>query len=304
MTAIKVPDNYTNFQLPTLKFEHHPASSPTVTPIVIIKLNRPHAHHSYTEEMAANLVIAFDTLSADERVRSIIITSADTTNRFFCAGMDLNATDNRPLPVDTIRTHRDGGGTVSLAIHRCTKPVIAAMNGSAVGVGVTMTLPATIRVISNKAKVGLVFARRGFCMEACSSFYLPRLIGTSRAMHLVSTGAIYPANHRLLDGLFSEIVEPDQVLPTAIKIAEEISTNTSLVSLKVMKDMIYMGPQSPEEAHLLESKLFYDLFRSGDSKEGVKSFLEKREPKFTDTIAKNAPMGYPWWTPLDVRHKL
>jgi enoyl-CoA hydratase/carnithine racemase len=137
-------------------------------------------------------------------------------------------------------------------------------------------------------------------MEACSSFFLPRLIGTSRALHLTTTGGVYPSTHRLFDGLFTEIVAPEEVLPTALKIADEIATNVSGVSARVMKDMIYRGVSSPEEAHLLESKIFWDLFTGKDAKEGMKSFLEKRNPDFTGTMEKNAPKVWPWWTPVDI----
>ncbi|CEJ89138.1 hypothetical protein VHEMI05000 [[Torrubiella] hemipterigena] len=302
--SIKIPDTYTHFKLPTLSFAHHPASSPTVTPVIVLKLDRPEARHAFTDEMARSLITAYDTLSADDRVRAIVLTSSDESNRFFCAGMDFNAAQHEPVVEETVTSHRDGGGTVSLAMHRCTKPIVAAIRGSAVGVGITQTLPATIRVANKDAKIGFVFGRRGFCMEACSSFYLPRLIGTSRAMHLVSTAAVYPASHKLLDGLFSEVVEAHEVVPTALRLAQEIADNVSLVSLQIMKAMINQGPTSAEEAHLLESKMFYTLYRSQDAKEGVQSFLEKRPPKFTDTIQQNAPQFYPWWSPLDVKAKL
>lgn len=299
--APSFPQSYNTFTLPTLQFSHHPPSSPTVTPVIILKLNRPEARHAFTEEMADSLITAYDTLSADPRVKVIVLTSSDTTNRFFCAGMDFNDSPNVPKGSND---HRDSGGRVTLAMHRCNKPIIAAVNGSAVGVGVTMTLPANIRIANQDAKIGVVFGRRGFCMEACSSFFLPKLIGTSRALHLLSTGAVYPASHKLLDGLFSQVVPANEVLPTALQIADEISANVSLTALKVMKDLIYQAPASPEAAHLLESKMFHGLATSGDSQEGVASFLEKRPPQFTGTMEKNAPEGYPWWTPLDVRAKI
>lgn len=296
------PDSYNTLALPDIKLSHHPESSPTVTPVIIIRLNRPSSRHAYTDSMGKSLVTAYDLLSADPRVRAIVLTSADATNKFFCAGMDFNVSAER---IEDPNLYRDSGGTVSLAMHRCHKPIVAAINGAAVGIGMTMTLPATVRVASTKAKCGFVFAQRGFCMEACSSFFLPRLIGTSKAMHLVSTGAVYPATHRLFADLFSEVVEPEAVLPTALKIAEDMARNTSVVSTQVMKEMVYRGPKSPEEAHLLESKLFYSLTcLDTDSAEGVRSFLEKRPPKFTGTIENQRPFGYPWWSTLDVRPKI
>ena len=302
MAAASPPESYNTWFLPDIILTHHPESSPTVTPVIVLKLNRPAARHAFTDRMADSLITAYETLSADPRVRAIVLTSADTTNRFFCAGMDFNATHGRTPDAES---YRDTGGRVSLAMHRCTKPIIAAINGSAVGVGMTMTLPATIRVANREAKCGFVFSRRGFCMEACSSFYLPRLVGTSKAIHLLSTGGVFPATHRLYDDLFSEVVAPAEVFPTAAKIAEDIAANVSGVAAHVMKEMVYRGPTSPEEAHLLESKVFFGLTSpGGDSAEGVTSFLEKRAPNFTATIEKNPPVGYPWWRPLDVRSKI
>ncbi|KAL6829587.1 putative enoyl-CoA hydratase/isomerase [Trichoderma sp. SZMC 28015] len=298
MASSNLPSSYNTFTLPTLQFSHHPASSPTVTPVIILKLHRPAARNAFTQEMATSLIAAFDQLSSDPRVKAIVFTSSDPSNKFFCAGMDFNAGGQASSSPDQ---HRDEGGQVSLAIHRCTKPVVAALNGSAVGVGITMTLPANIRVASKDAKVGFVFGQRGFCLEACSSFFLPRLIGTAKALHLATTGGVYPAGHKLFDGLFSEVVEADQVLPTALKIADEIAANVSMVSATVMKNQIYRAPATPEEAHLVESKMFYSLVRSNDAREGIESFLQKRKPEFKDTIDENAPPGYPWWAAVDVR---
>lgn len=248
--------------------------------------------------MAHSLITALNLLSTDPRVRAIILTSSDPTNKFFCAGMDLNSgtPENRTsFKEDTRETHRDKGGLVALAIYNCRKPVIAAINGSAVGVGITMTLAASIRVVSEEAKIGFVFARRGIVMEACSSFFLPRLVGASKAMHLVTTGAVYPATHRLLDGLFSEVLPKDQVLGRAVEIAEEVSRNCSGVSVSVMKDMIFRGGSSPDEAHALESKVLYDMFRGRDFIEGVESFKEKRAAEFRGTLEEDAPRVWPWW---------
>ncbi|KAH7320014.1 ClpP/crotonase-like domain-containing protein [Stachybotrys elegans] len=296
----QLPPSYETLNLPGLLLSHHPPSSSSPTPIVIVKIHRPEARNAFTDALAASLIRAFDLLSADPRVRCVILTSSDSTNAFFCAGMDFGA---QHAMGPTAATHRDEGGRVSLAIYRCAKPVIAAINGSAVGVGITMTLPASIRVVSRDAKIGFVFGRRGFTMEACSSFFLPRLLGTSRALHLVTTGAVYPANHRLLDGLFSEIVAPDDVLPAALRIAEDVVGNVSTVASTLMKDLMYRGPASPEEAHLLESRVFFDLIQGSDAEEGKQSFLQKRPPNFTGTMATDAPEVYPWWPPIDVRRR-
>lgn len=252
--------------------------------------------------MAESLITAYDILSEDSRVRAIVLTSADIGNRFFCAGLDFNATHGRS---PDMASYRDVGGRVSLAMRRCVKPINIGINGSAVGVGMTMTLPATIRVASREAKCGFVFSRRGLCMEACSSFYLPRLDGASKAMHLLSTGAVYPATHRLYDGLFSEVTAPEDVLPTALELASDIAANVSNTAVHIMKEMVYRGPSTPEEAHLLESRLIFGLTSpGGDSAEGMESFLEKRVPNFPAAIGNNALAGYPWWTTLDVRAKI
>ncbi|KAI8684800.1 hypothetical protein NCS57_00147100 [Fusarium keratoplasticum] len=292
------PDSYAALDLPTLQLFHHPASSTSVTPVIVIKLHRPEVRNAFTDTMCASLSEALNLISGDPRVRAVVITSSDPKNRMFCAGMDFN--EEHLLGKDA-NDHRDSGGKVSLPMYHCAKPVIVALNGSAVGVGITMTLGANIRIASRDAMVGFVFARRGFSMEGCSSFFLPRLVGTSRALHLTTTGAVYPAGHKLLDGLFSEVVAPDEVLPTALKIADDIAANVSNVSTRVMKDMIYRSVGSPEEAHLLESKIFWHLFTGKDAKEGMQSFLEKRKPNFTGNMEDNAPTAWPWWSPVDVR---
>jgi enoyl-CoA hydratase/carnithine racemase len=196
------------------------------------------------------------------------------------------------------------GGTVTLAIHNCRKPVIAALNGSAVGVGITMTLPMAIRLAPKSAKIGFVFARRGLVMEAASSFFLPKLVGLSRAMHLVTTGATYSPAHKLLDGLFSEVLDtPAQVLPRALDIARDIVDNTSSVSWAMMRDMMWRGPATAEAAHLLDSEVLFSLFQTPDNTEGVKSFVEKRPPKFVGQVERDAPSVWPWWTPVNTIYR-
>ncbi|KAK4988489.1 hypothetical protein LTR50_003893 [Elasticomyces elasticus] len=252
--------------------------------------------------MADELESAFALADVDDRVACVVVTGQ---GRLFCAGADLESgfmgTEEGEDVGRRGREHRDGGGRVALAIHRCRKPVIGAINGSAVGVGITMTLPMSIRIVYAEAKIGFVFARRGLVMEACSSFFLPRLIGLSRAMHLTTTGSTYPATSPLFGTLFSETIpDASAVLPRALEIAEEIVKNTSTVSTYLMRELMYRGPDGAEKTHLLDSKILYELISGSDNKEGVKSFLEKRPARFTGTMEKDAPAAYPWWDPVDV----
>lgn len=308
MSNTSLPESYNTYQLPEIKLSHHPASSTHVTPVILVILNRPEARNAFTEPMTDSLVAAFTMLGADPRVKAIVLTGSDSTNTIFCAGMDLAlASTGEGYDFDKLRRedYRDGGGRVSLAIHRCPKPVVAAINGSAVGVGITMTLPASVRVVSRRAKIGFVFGRRGLNMEACSSFFLPRLIGTSRAMRLVATGEVFPATRAdVFGGLFAEVVDPDQVVPRALAIAEDVATNVSGVAFQMSKELMYRGPATPEEAHLLESAVFFDLVKGADSKEGIRSFREKRSPDFRGTLDRDAPAAYPWWEEKDTKSKL
>jgi len=167
-----------------------------------------------------------------------------------------------------------------------------------------MTLPMSIRIAYEGAKIGFVFARRGIIMEACSSFYLPRLIGMSKALHLTTTGSTYPASHPLLNTLFSETLpSPEQVLPRAIELANEIVTNTSPVSTYLMRELMYRDAGSPEGQHLLDSRVIYELFSSKDNKEGVKAFFEKRPVNFEGTMQDDAPGAYPWWETVDTTNR-
>ncbi|KAK5017498.1 hypothetical protein LTR60_001911 [Cryomyces antarcticus] len=164
-----------------------------------------------------------------------------------------------------------------------------------------MTLPMSIRIAYSQAKIGFVFARRGLVMEACSSYFLPRLIGLSRSLHLTTTGATYPASSHLFGTLFSETLDrAEEVLPRALAIAEEVVANTSTVSTYLMRELMWRGPESAEAAHLLDSSILYELFSSTDNKEGVKAFLGKRSVHFQGTMEKDAPQAYPWWNPIDV----
>ncbi|KAF4635023.1 hypothetical protein G7Y89_g3090 [Cudoniella acicularis] len=292
------PESYTNVPFRHIRVSHVPETSPIPTPVILISLYRPGKHNAFTDTMTEDLEKLFNLLSLDPRVKSIVVTGH---GKMFCAGADLEGGQGLAYKHDTARTHRDGGGRVTLAIHRCTKPIIAAINGSAVGVGITMTLPMNIRIVSERAKIGFVFARRGIVMEAASSYFLPRLIGLSRAMHLVTTGSVYPSTHPLLRELFSEIVPEEKVLARALEIAGDVAKNTSSVSTYLMKDLLWRGPGTAEETHLLDSKILLELFDGKDKKEGIDSFLEKREPVFKGNMQENAPAVWPWWEPIDTK---
>ncbi|KAI8951899.1 enoyl-CoA hydratase/isomerase [Xylaria longipes] len=317
------PESYATYTaLPEISFQHVPATSPTATRVIILRLDRPKANNAFTDTMMTSLVSAFDLLSADARVKAIVFTGADPRNRVFCPGMDLDAASasasggsggpgslslgpgsgsGNAADIAAARAaYRDGGAQVSLAIYRCAKPVVAALNGHAVGVGITMTLPANVRIASEAAKVGFVFSRRGISNEACSSYFLPRILGAGRALALLTTGSVYGASDSAVRDLFAEIVPPGRVVPRAVELAQEIADKTSGVSVRVMRDMLYKGaPATPEEAFLLESRVFFDLFRGRDSVEGIRSFLEKREPRFDAVWEQDRPTAWPWWEEKD-----
>ncbi|KAJ9493795.1 hypothetical protein H2202_010723 [Exophiala xenobiotica] len=307
---LKVPESYTSLPLHHIKVSHVPESSPTTTPVILITLNRPEKHNAFTDTMREDLERVYELIDIDPRVKVVVLTGA---GRSFCAGADLDigfigAKDEngviRNPKTERDVDHRDGGGRASLAIHHCSKPTIAAIQGAAVGVGITMCLPACIRIAYAKAKVGFVFSRRGIIMEACSSYFLPRLIGHSRALHLTTTGSVYPAEHPLMGTLFSETCPtPEATLSRALELADEVAKNTSTVSTKMMRELMYRGPDSAEGAHLLDSRIIHGLFGSKDNVEGVESFMQKRQVNFTGQVPQDAPDGYPWWQQIDIGDK-
>ncbi|KAJ5640899.1 hypothetical protein N7528_000524 [Penicillium herquei] len=297
-SPLDLPASYETF--PTtghVIVKHHPAGSPTVTPVVVVTLNRPANHNAFTGNMIEDVEKLFPLFDVDERVKVIILTGAGKT---FCAGADLDIGFTRHLGNERPADHRDGGGRVSLAIHHCRKPTIAAMQGSAVGVGMTMTLPTIIRIGYAKGKYGFVFGRRGITMEACSSFFLTRLIGHSNASYLVSTGGVFPPTSKHFGDLFNEIMpEASQVLPRALELATEIAENVSPTASYLNRAMMWHDAGSPEMAHLIESKNIYHMFRSKDQKEGVGAFFEKRKPNFSGNLDDDVPAHMPWWTEVD-----
>ncbi|KAI9688321.1 MAG: hypothetical protein M1820_010266 [Bogoriella megaspora] len=300
----ELPSSYTSLPFKEIRISHYPPTSPSPTPIVILTLYRPDKYNSFTTTLMEELESVFNLFDVDDRVKCIVLTGA---GRMFCAGADLET--GFVGGKERINNHRDTGGRVTLAIHRCRKPTIAAINGSAVGVGITMTLPCAIRIAAASAKIGFVFARRGLVMEACSSFFLLRLIGLSRAMRVTTTGATYRADDQdAWGGLFAETIKEEgkdgeNVLKRALEIADDVVKNTSTVSTYLMREMMYRNPGSAEGTHLLDSRILYELFSSADNKEGIKAFLEKRPANFIGTMDSDAPGAYPWWNPIDTGGK-
>jgi enoyl-CoA hydratase/carnithine racemase len=273
--------------------------------VVTVTLNRPEKLNAVTSVLIRELIAAFDAADADDAARVVIVTGA---GRAFCAGADLSAgmktfdgaQRGRPAADGE---HRDGGGLVALRIYDMKKPVIAAINGPAVGFGVTMTLPMDIRIASSAARIGFVFARRGVVPEACSTWFLPRLVGMQRAAEWVYTGRVFGAEEALAGGLVSRVVAPDALLPTAHALAREIADNTSAVSVALARQMMWklLGADHPMEGHRLDSRGMDWTGRSADAREGIASFLEKRPPRFPLTPSRDMPPFYPWWSERSFR---
>lgn len=272
----------------------------TADGIVTITLNRPGKLNAVTSVLIRELIAAFDAADADDGIRVVVVTGA---GRAFCAGADLSAGTQtfdgarRGRP-EVNPEHRDGGGLVALRIYDLKKPVIAAINGPAVGFGVTMTLPMDIRIASSAARIGFVFARRGVVPEACSTWFLPRLVGMQRAAEWVFTGRVFGAEEALAGGLVSRVVEPEALLPTARALAREIADNTSAVSVALARQMMWklLGTDHPMEGHRLDSRGMDWTGRSEDAREGIASFLEKRPPRFPLMPSRDMPPYYPWWS--------
>ncbi len=273
--------------------------------VATITLNRPDKLNAFNTTMMKELIAAFDETDGDDNVRAVIVTGA---GRAFCAGADLSAGaatfdyDQRGGEDKAARqeegVHRDGGGLVTLRIYDSLKPVISACNGAAVGIGVTMQLAMDIRLASDTARYGFVFARRGINPEACSSWFLPRLVGLQQALEWCYTGRIFPAQEALDGGLIRSIHAPDDLLPAARAIAREIADNTAPVSVAITRQLMYRmaGAAHPMDAHKADSRGIQARGRAADAREGVTSFLEKRPPNYPDKVSKDLPDIWPHWT--------
>lgn len=273
--------------------------------VATLTLNRPDKLNAFTTRMMWEMIDAFDQSDADDDVRAVIVTGA---GRGFCAGADLAAGGdsfnadaqgeaNEATEEDKLDRMRDGGGRLTLRIFESIKPVIGAINGPAVGIGATMTLPMDIRLGANTAKMGFVFARRGLVPEACSSWFLPRAVGMSTALEWVYSGRVFPIGEAHEAGLVRSLHEPEDLLPAAHAIAAEIAANTSAISVCASRQLMWrmLGADHPMEAHKVDSRLIWQLGRSDDVKEGVMSFLEKRSPEFPGKPSTDLPEAMPWW---------
>ncbi|MCY4214724.1 MAG: crotonase/enoyl-CoA hydratase family protein [Gammaproteobacteria bacterium] len=266
--------------------------------VLTLTLNRPEKLNAFTREMQTEMIDAFDAADADDQVRAVIVTGA---GRGFCAGADLSSggstfdADARPDRESGLKA--DGGGVLTLRIYECRKPVIAAINGPAVGVGVTMTLPMDIRIAATQARLGFVFARRGIVPEACSSYFLPRVVGISQALEWCYSGRVFAAEEALRGGLVRSLHDKADLLPAARAIAREFSEHSSPLSVTMTRHMMWrmLGADHPVEAHNLDSRAIYHLGRGTDAKEGVEAFLEKRPAQFKGRVSEDMPAFFPWW---------
>ncbi|CAB3744155.1 Short-chain-enoyl-CoA hydratase [Paraburkholderia sediminicola] len=266
--------------------------------IATVTLHRPEKLNAFTDTMMQEIITALDTTDADDDVRCVVFTGA---GRAFCAGADLssgaksfNYDERHDADVDTV--HRDSGGLVALRIFRSLKPVIGAVNGAAVGIGMTMQLPMDIRLASTHARFGFVFGRRGITPEAASSWFLSRVVGTSAALEWCCTGRVFDADEALTRGLVRSVHAPEDLLPAAYALAREIADNVAPVSAAISRQMIWRmaGASHPMEAHRLDSRAVQSRGRSRDAAEGVSAFLEKRHARFPDRVSTDMPDFFDW----------
>lgn len=276
--------------------------------IAILTLNRPDRLNAFTGEMCDEMIAAFDTFDADDKVRAVVVTGE---GRAFCAGADLAAggatfdyagkVADSPIRPDGSVDYdhpgvRDGGGRVSLRIFNALKPVIGAINGPAVGIGVTMTLPMDFRMASSDARFGFVFARRGIVPEAASSWFLPRLVGIQQALDWCYSGRVFAAEEALAGRLVRSVHAPDDLLPAALAFAKMLTADSAPVSIALTRQMMWrmQGASHPIEAHRLDSRVMWTRGASADAREGVASFLEKRAAAYPDRVSSDMP-SFPRW---------
>jgi enoyl-CoA hydratase/carnithine racemase len=261
--------------------------------VLLVRLNRPDRLNAFNLDMHHELVGLYDEADADNDVRVIVVTG---NGRAFCAGADLAAAGDTFNYADD-PNHRDVGGELNLRTYACTKPVIAAINGPAVGVGATMTLPMDIRLASETARIGFVFARRGIVADGCASWFLPRVVGISRALEWTLSGRVFDAQEALDAGLVRSVHPPEELLPAALELAREIAENTSAISVTLNRQLMWrmLGADHPMEANQVESRALRAVGSGPDAQEGIGSFLAKRAPKYPGRVPADLPEFYPWW---------
>ena len=276
--------------------------------IATITLNRPEKMNAYTRIMGQEIMAAMDDIDADDSVRAVIFTGAG--ERAFCAGADLTPEGgghvfSDPTQVDDLSDERvrDGGGRLTLRLFDSKKPLISACNGVAVGVGATMQLAMDIRLASETARYGFVFARRGIVPEACSSWFLPKLVGVSQALEWCYSGRVFDAREALAGRLVRSVHPQGELMDVARALAREIADNTSAVSVAMTRAMMWRLPSGdhPMDAHRVDSRAIYRLSRGADAREGIASFLEKRAPQYPGKVSEDMPDFYPWWDEPDYR---
>lgn len=268
--------------------------------ILTITLNRPDKLNAFTKTMFTELMDALELADNDDSIRVLIFTGA---GKAYCAGADLSQGGQTFDPNSYIKDGpqkmdlRDGGGILTLRLLKMKKPIICAINGAAVGFGITMTLAMDIRMAADDAKLGFVFARRGITLEACSSWFLPRLVGISRAIEWIATGRVFSAQEAFEHRLVSKLTPRDQLLAAATTLAREIADNTSAVSVALSRQMLWsmLGANHPMDAHILDSKSLFFMGASADAREGIEAFLAKRAPSFKMSPSQDMPDFYPWW---------
>lgn len=280
--------------------------------VAVLTLDRPEKMNAFTGKMMFEMMEAFDLTDADDEVRAVIVTGEG--ERAFCAGADLTegaktfdyearAADREPGRTSEEDIRRDGGGRLTLRIFESLKPVIGAINGAAVGVGVTMQLPMDIRIAADTARFGFVFNRRGINPEAASAWFLPRLVGISRALEWCYSGRVFPAEEALAGGLVRSLHPQGELMEAARTIASEIAENTAPVSTTLTRHMMWrmLGAAHPMEAHIVDSAAIYERGQSEDAREGVMSFLEKRQPSYPVKVSDGLPSFWPWWETPDFK---
>ena len=265
---------------------------------LIIYLSREERMNAFTLTMQQEIVKVLDDAEEDDDIKAIIFTG---DGKAYCAGADLssggNTFDNRKGRERTNDVVRDSGGLLTLRLFKCKKPLIAAVNGAAVGIGATMLLPMDTRICSDQARFGFVFAKRGIVPEAASSWFLPRLIGINKALELCYTGKVISAEEAKEIRLVSEILNQDKLIERALEIAKEFTAESSQISIALTRQMMWrmLGADDPMEAHKIDSRAVFELGQSGEAIEGVNSFLEKRPPSFPGKVSKDMPSFFPWW---------